>query len=259
MAKTKMAKTKRERGPVCCKSPKPPKLSIFSFDSMSLSKANAKCRVCNRDGVKARPHPSFSDGGALGALGSQLACLLCMQRLGGKWPLKKGEDGEEKHGWCLACGCETDKIAEMTQQLCVTEHELKILEEHGQLDNEGAALYVCDEAKCKVAMCAVCLYRLFGSKAMLDADQAGHWGCPICTGMAVASQPAVAAALAPPAPPAPAPPAPAPAPPAEPAVKKARLDEPTGAGGSGLSSSSSSSGSGDGSGSGSSSDSDEAA
>lgn len=125
------------------------------------------------------------------------------------------------------CGCETDRVAEMIKLLCVTKDERKILEQSRQLDKQGAALYVCDGADCPVAMCAVCLFRLFGTQAMLDADQ-GHWECPICTGLE-ASHPAVAAA--------PAPPAESP----EPAVKKARLGEPTLAGGSGLSSSGSSS------------------
>ena len=199
---------------------------------MSLSKANGKCLACTRDGVKARPHPSFSLGGDLGSLGRQLACLRCLERLNGEWPLKSGKKGKEQHQWCLVCGCETDEVEALIELLCVTDDERTILEQHRQLDEHGAALYLCDGADCPVAMCAVCLSRLFGTQAMLDADQ-GHWECPMCTGLEVASHPAVASALAPPAP-----------------VKKARLVEPTLAGGSGLSSSGSSSSS--------SSDSDEA-
>ena len=203
---------------------------------MALPVANGKCYVCNRDPVKVRHHPSYAVGGVLENLGSKLACLDCLGRLKTEWPLD--EDGN--HQWCNICACETNKVKKMVEQLCVTKDERMILDANKQLDKEGAALYVCDGA-CPVALCAACLLRHFGVKALLNAAEQGHWECPICTE---------------PAPPVPAPPAPAPAPPAEappaeapptePAFKKARVDEPTLAEGTGLFSSSSSSDSDDG-------------
>ena len=202
-----------------------------------------------------REHPSFANGGDLEILGPKHACLSCLLRLRGEWPLVDG-----KNQWCLMCACETDATAEMTLLLCVTTDELTILEDASQLDHEGAALYTCDNPGCTVALCAVCLLRHFGTEAMLAAGQA-RWGCPICTGLALAPflpapPSAVATALVLPTPPAPAPPAPAPpapapsapappaaAPPTEPAVKKARVDKPTLAGGSAGSAVSSGSGS----------------
>ena len=221
---------------------------------MSLSVANGKCFVCKLGydglGVRVRGHPCFAVGGDLEKLGPKPACLECLTRLRGGWVLANG-----KHCWCLVCGCETKTVDEMMLLLNVTTVERTILENADQLDDgEGAALYLCDNDGCKVAMCALCLLRHFGPAAMHEAGQAS-WACPICAGLQLAPfspapPPAAAAAPdpeAPPAPPAPAPLAPAsPAPglPTEPAVKKARVDKPNLDGGSSGSSGSGSSGSG---------------
>lgn len=131
--------------------------------------------------------------GARVQIGDRRACLWCLARLIGKWPLKNG-----KHGWCLVCGCETESTSQMKKQLRLTEGEYNTPKQHGQLDKEGAALYTCDKKKCKVALCSPCLMRLFGAEAMLEASKAHHWECPICTRLEVT----------------------------EPGVKKAKLEEP---------------------------------
>jgi hypothetical protein len=165
---------------------------FFARLKLRMPTVQSKCFSCRRGPGPCDEHPCFAQGGPLAGLGGQLACLLCLGRLRGAWPLTK----KRKHGWCVVCACETDDTAGMKRQAGMTMQEYTALLKSGMVDNgEGAALFTCEKPECPGAWCALCILRHFGTQAMLDADAGVHWACPICAGAVLAPLSAEGAAL----------------------------------------------------------------
>ena len=162
---------------------------FFARLNLGMPTVQSTCFSCRRGPRPCDEHPCFAQGGPLAGLGGQLACLLCLGRLRGAWPLAKRKiEGEcRKHGWCLMCGGQPKSISDMRAQLGMTMQEFSTLGQNGHVDDEESLpLFTCDNGQCPRSFCSLCVLRNWGIAAMLDADAGVHWACPICAGAVLA-------------------------------------------------------------------------